>query len=248
MHTAMDNIRSLWSGFLDFVFPPICNLCGKSTDGVICRDCASNLKSLDTGYCPACNREILGYMSGCAECANSHPIDFIRPLAHFDSAHRQLIHLLKYFGIIDIADFFGERMGKMILSESHFRKYDLIVSVPLHKKRHRERTYNQAELLARAASETCMIQMRTDVICRIRNTESQTRLSAKERIGNVAGAFSVIRADMVQDRSVIIIDDVVTTGATTAEIATKLREAGAQNVCVVCVAHPSLEDSASLKI
>ncbi len=248
MWTAVGSIRAVWSGFLDFVFPPTCSLCGTSNDSVICTNCASNLKSLDRGYCPSCKKVILEHMHGCPECADNRPVNFIRPLAHFDNAHRQLIHLLKYSGIVDIANFFGERMGKMILSESHFEKYDLILSVPLHKRRHRERTYNQAELLAIATSETCMIQMRNDVICRIKNTESQAKLSAKERKDNVAGAFAVLRADVVCGRSVIIIDDVVTTGATTSEIATELRKAGAKNICVVCVAHPSIGDSASIGI
>ncbi len=246
----LEFLKNIWHDFLDFVFPPQCQLCGKPSQSVLCSDCASSLELLNDGYCLVCNGAISADESKCnrKHRGNGNYIDFVRPLAPFDSPHRQLIHLLKYSGVTDIADFFGEQIGDLVESERHFLQYDAFIPVPLHKNRHKERRYNQAELIANAASKKSAKPVLTDVVRRVKQTKSQTKLSASERKINVSGAFAVEKPDEVYGRSFIIIDDVVTTGATTNEIAKELHKAGAKRICAICIAHPQNDESNKYRI
>ncbi|MCD6595917.1 ComF family protein [bacterium] len=199
---------------------------------------------MDAGYCPVCNASISADMTKCTVKHNDKNfINFIRPLAKFDSQHKQLIHLFKYNGIVDIGKFFGAKIGEIIARERHFKHYDIFIPVPLHKKRHRERRYNQAKVLADSASKICGKPVAENIIKRIVHTQSQTKLSPSQRRKNVAGAFEVVNRDKITGKNVIIIDDVVTTGATTEEIARILKLSGAKNICTVCIAHPESKDS-----
>ena len=211
---------------------------------MICDECEKSLSTMDFGYCPVCEAPISADMSKCsAKHSHSSPIDFVRPIAEFDEQHRQLIHSFKYDGIVDVGRIFGEKIGKIITKESHFAEYDIFIPVPLHKKRHQERRYNQAEILAKAASNICGKPVITDAVSRIVDTRSQTKLSPSQRRKNVAGAFKIINRDKIAGKNIIIVDDVVTTGATTEEIAKILKISGAKNICAVCIAHPEHKDS-----
>lgn len=194
-------------------------------------------------YCPVCEGPIAAEQSTCPRNHPKGPVDFVRPLAEFDPQHRQLIHAFKYDGLVDIGKFFGEKIGKIVKSEAHFEDYDFFIPVPLHKNRFRERTYNQAEILAKRASDISGKPVITDLVIRTRHTKSQTKLSPAERRENVRGAFAVTRPQDVRGKSFIIVDDVVTTGATTGEIAKTLLKHGARRVCAVCIAHPQHHES-----
>lgn len=226
----MASIAEIWSefwhNFLDFFFPPLCQLCGKPSEQIVCAECESSLAILQAGYIP-----------------KGLSLEFVRPLAPFDSAHRRLIHLMKYSGVVDIADFFGNRIGTTLLNEDEIGEFDLLIPVPLHRHRHRERTYNQAELLARSAARASNFPIAADAVVRVKNTKSQTTLSAIDREINVKGAFVIQKPETVRNKAVIIVDDVVTTGATTNEIAKLLLTAGAKRVCAVCIAHPEHHES-----
>jgi len=147
-----------------------------------------------------------------------------------------------------VGKFFGEKIGNLIIDEQHFADYDVFIPVPLHKNRHRERRYNQAEILARSASQTCNKPVLTDVVKRVKHTKSQTKLSPAERIKNVNGAFAVINSEKISQKNIILVDDVVTTGATTNEIAKMLSYNGAGKICVVCIAHPAPKESKNFGI
>ncbi|RKZ25710.1 hypothetical protein DRQ26_05490 [bacterium] len=244
-NSLIDLLKTIWRDFIDFLFPPSCQLCGKFSEKVVCDECANSLETLDAGYCPVCERKIPADIKLCpgGHHDGDNYIDFVRPLAPFDSPHRELIHLLKYSGVVDVAKFFGEKIGEIVRNELHFSDYDAFIPVPLHKNRHRERRYNQAELIAEAASKRAKLPVLKDVVVRVRHTKSQTKLGANERRANVRGAFAVVKPDEVAGRSFIVVDDVVTTGATTSEIAKELRKAGAKNVCAICIAHPTRDES-----
>lgn len=228
----MPSIREYLVGILestlDFIFPPFCVLCGKLADieSVICKLCADNLQSH-----PNIVTDI------------SEALEFVFVLAPFDEPHRMLIHIFKYDGVVSAGRFLGRKLGEAVERNYVFKKFNLLVPVPLHRKRHQKRGYNQAEIIAKYISEVSGIPYSVDVVSRIRATQSQTKLSRSERVQNVAGAFEVVKPDAVAGKCIAIVDDVVTTGATTSEIARTLLSANASGVCAICISRPNHRDS-----
>jgi ComF family protein len=247
----MKNLRNIFKKTLacisDLIYPPSCAICGKPSDEAICAECATNLTKISYSYCPICGYKLKDDDFFCPMHEEA-PLLFVRPSAPFDPVYRELIHELKFYGGVDIANFFGIILGKIIKDEKIFADYHVILPVPLHSRRLKERSYNQSEILAKMASTISEREFLNDCALRIRETEAQTKLGVKERVENVRGAFDIINSDRINGKSIIIIDDVVTTGATTNEIARILKKNGAKNICVVCIAHPIMEDSLKYKI
>jgi len=236
-------LSSLWRDCCDFFFPPVCHLCGEHCNESVCAKCVESLATLDSGYKPSDTQSFAKKRN-----TTNGRIAFVRPLAPFDTDHKQLIHLLKYSGIIDIGRFFGKRIGEMVRNEPDFKKYETFIPVPLHKNRHRERRYNQAEIIASEASEVSGKEIRADIIARVKHTESQTKLNPSERRDNVRNAFAVVKPEFIMGKKVILVDDVVTTGATIEEMAKALGKAGANDICAVCIAHPLRDESKTYRI
>lgn len=159
---------------------------------------------------------------------------------HFkeESIIQTLIHELKYQNKRSIGIFLGEVVGQLIKNDSDFSTADVLVPVPLHKIRLRERGYNQSELIAKGVSNATGIKVIGDLLIRTRNTETQTKLNFEERKENVKDAFFVNRKykNFVIDKKVIVVDDVITTGSTINECAKALAMAGASEVLALSVA------------
>jgi ComF family protein len=198
---------------LDCLLPPTCAVCLQVTAGpggeAVCRDCQRRL-----GPAPVPFR--IGELE-------------VRAAFEHRGAGRALIHALKYGGRRDVA---GVISGSALAG---FEQYgwpgcELLVPVPLHPRRQRRRGYNQSHVLARALGELLGLEV-IDGLRRVRSTISQTRLSATERHENLREAFAPgRRADIFRGRSVLLVDDVVTTGATLLEAARVLRRTGAQRI------------------
>ena len=180
----------------------------------------------------------------CRPCRLAPP-RFERAVAHglYQGTMRSLLHLLKYEGWEPVARRLGALMAARIASIPGLPQSMLVVPVPLFKSRRRERGFNQAELLARAATRA-MRNLRPEwegefapgVLARQRATESQAGLSLHQRRRNLRGAFFVTDAIRVQGRDVLLIDDIYTTGATVRACSLALRRAGAAGVWVATVA------------
>ncbi len=159
---------------------------------------------------------------------------------HFkeESIIQILIHELKYQNKRSIGVFLGEITGQLIKNDPDFSTADVLVPVPLHKIRLRERGYNQSELIAKGVSNVTGIKVIGDLLVRARNTETQTKLNFEERKENVKDAFFVNRKykNFVVDKKVIIVDDVITTGSTINECAKALAQAGVSKVFALSVA------------
>jgi ComF family protein len=160
----------------------------------------------------------------------------------FDGGLRELIHLLKYALVLPAANVLG-RMLAEATADLDFNLASgpvLVVPVPLHRKRLRQREFNHAELIARAAIKIAAAPDRfsvsSSVLERKRETSSQTGLTSSQRRENVRGAFAVSRPDILKGREVLVVDDVYTTGATVSECARVLRRGGASRVWVATVA------------
>jgi len=162
----------------------------------------------------------------------------------FDDGYRPLIHALKYEHQQSIGEFFGRKTGRRLLKTfANCGHPPLIVPVPLHPSRERHRGYNQSAAIARGLARATGFPLAHDQLRRIRRTRDQTRLSPAQRIANVAKAFAVRHPGYFADRQVILVDDVLTTGATIKECTGILYADGAVEVqaMVIALARPIIK-------
>jgi len=220
----------------DVVFPPVCHSCN------------ATLPRGDSIACPSCFRAILlvdewddAYREAFAKLNEEKTVaDFVAAwYFERDGPLRALMHRLKYGGMTSIGAEFGRVLGERI-REAGLGGSDMVVPLPLHASRMRERGFNQCEHIARGVSAVTGSPLRTGVLRRTRFTPSQTPLGHGERRENVRDAFALpphaLRA--VGGRTVLLVDDVVTTGATMRSCAGALHRAGARAViaCAVAIA------------
>jgi len=204
-------------------------------DGLICAICGERLVS-QFALAP-------DGVARCGNCERSAPL-FERAAAYgsYDAGLRDLIHLLKYEQVRPAAKVLGRMLaeGASVLND-HFGSQPMMVPVPLHRSKLRQRGFNQAELIAREALKHgvlpgCAPQLNASVLERCRPTESQTGLTRPQRRENIRGAFRVCHPELVVGREILLVDDVFTTGTTVSECARILRRAGATKVFVATVA------------
>ena len=153
---------------------------------------------------------------------------------HYDSIARDLVHQMKFNGRIDIAREIGARSAERLRDQIPVSELDGVVPVPLHPVRIRERGYDQILVIARAAADQLQLPLLDTLIRRIRNTPPQSRLSNVERLVNLRGAFSpVSTSQKASNVNVLLVDDVIHTGATARDCIRALSEAGVRNVMVL---------------
>lgn len=235
-------LRRVGAGLLDAVLPPRCLNCGRSVDaaGALCPACWAAAAFVEPPFCAACGFSFefdLGPAALCGDCAREPPV-FARARAVFryDGASRDLVLRFKHGDRTDGAPAFGQwlaRAGAPLLADA-----DLVAPVPLHWLRLFRRRYNQAALLASALAARAGKPAVNDLLLRRRRTPSQGGLGAVARHRNVAGAFAVNprRRPLLAGRRVLLVDDVMTTGATVSACAATLLRAGAAAVDVIVLA------------
>ncbi len=218
-------LASLGKSILNLLFPPYCLVCNsilEEDERLICELCWHDLPLINE------NRDLLNEIQS----KFTNEIYFFRVIAiwEFSPTIQIAIHHLKYQNFKILANRIGvvmaERLNRLNLSIEN----TILIPVPLHKTRIRERGYNQSALLCHViASQTGFIY-HDHVLKRIRYTQSQTKLNVSERLKNVHKAFKVASPQEIQNKSVILVDDVITTGATANECARELIRAGAETV------------------
>ncbi|MDP2729374.1 MAG: ComF family protein [Dehalococcoidales bacterium] len=227
MIRILPQVTKLGGKALDFLFPQWCLGCGK--EGVlICSSCCISLPRLIPPLCPRCGRpQPSGIL--CPGCVSwQAKIEGIRSPYRFDGVIRQAIYQLKYRNLRVVAAPLARLLDNYLSSNSV--PGEVLVPVPLHRKRLRERGYNQSALLAKELSKLSKLPVVDDCLIRERQATPQARTkSAAERQDNVTGAFAC-RSSQLQDRQVLLIDDVATSGATLDACAEALKEAGAASV------------------
>lgn len=235
---------------LDIVYPQRCVVCQRA-GAVVCAGCLNSMHPLDPPACERCGATFsdasLPSPSLCADCATGRGpmhLEGVRIAAAYTGAARTAVLALKFHGQQRVA----ERLATLMLApfQCDIRSADMVIPVPLHSNRQRERGYNQAEALARAFARLQGLPVRADVLVRTRATEAQTRLSSEERRRNVAGAFALASpatTSVVKERRILLVDDVMTTGSTLDAAAEPLRAAGAASVWGLAFARPALDTS-----
>lgn len=224
--------ETLVGPLLSLFFPPRCVLCRRV--GVwLCPDCIPRLPRLPGPVCPRCGVPVSDGAL-CSSCRETPlRLEAIRSVAPFRGPIRLAVHYLKYRHAWQLADPLGEWMAWYW--KEHPLPADVVVPVPLHPSRLRQRGYNQAALLAWALSRRIGLPLDADALCRVRATASQMRLKAADRRHNVEGAFHC-PTDRMKGRRVLLVDDVCTTGATLEACADALREGGAREVRALTLA------------
>lgn len=242
----MHPVRQFFTALLDVILPPACHICNSFIPDAgklhICPACHDRLPLVSSPLCSLCGIPFSGAGDDhhCGACI-THPPHFDSARAHFlyEGPIRELIHAFKYSRNTQLryplALLALEGTGE-VLAGHHF---DLIVPVPLHHSRLRQRGFNQAVLLGRVLARHLSLPMLPDALARTRATEPQIELSAAERRANVKGAFSAKRPDRITGKRILLLDDVMTTGSTMDECARELKKAGAEAVIAVTIARTS---------
>jgi ComF family protein len=226
--------RSLGGKLLDLLFPPRCVSC-KRAQGALCASCFATIQLLSHPLCARCGFPLQSAQTPCPECrVLTQTITGIRASAWHEGAVREAIHALKYQHRRDLA-----RPLAQLLAGAWERARlpcDFVTSVPLHPSRQAERGYNQAELLAEQLAEMQHLNYMR-ILSRIRPTVDQIGLDARARRVNVAAAFSASRSSLA-GKTILLVDDVCTTGATLDACAVALFQSGADAVYGLTVARP----------
>ena len=212
---------------LNLLFPQWCVGCGKKGD-FICHSCRRSLPRIMPPLCPRCGKpQSSGIL--CSSCVSwQAEIDGIRSPFRFDGVMRQAIHQLKYRNLRTLAAPLARLLNDYLITSPV--PGEVLVPVPLHRKRLRERGYNQSSLLARELSKLTSLPVVDDCLIRQRHAPPQTKTSTvDERQSNVVDAFAC-GDQRLRDKQVLLIDDVSTSGATLDACAVALKAAGATSV------------------
>ncbi len=234
--------RGLQQALADLLFPRVCVGCGQAPEATaryFCWDCLAHLAWIKPPFCHCCGDPIAGssaHAFHCASCQADRPhFDLARAAARYRGVMQSALQEFKYHR----ATWLSHDLGQLLLAA--WRVYymplalDTLCYIPLHSTKERERSYNQAELLARELHKTSHIRLQ-QLLIKTRPTPTQTHLTARARRANIKSSFAVTKKGAAAGRRVLLIDDVMTTGATVNECARTLKQAGAEAVYVLTVA------------
>jgi len=239
-------LRSLLRGIKGILYPKRCPACkiklNEAGEELICQKCYSQIKMNLPPFCVSCGRHLDNKSFSkniCPGCARKR-LHFDRAFCPcvYDGITKTLIHEFKYKGKDNLAKPLSRIMIDFIREYRLPMEYlDLILPIPLHKARMREREFNQAEALGRLIAGEFKKDFPLNMLLRKRNTKTQTGLKDNERALNVSGSFAVAKGINLKGRNLLLVDDVFTTGATSSEAALTLKKAGAQAVFVLALAN-----------
>lgn len=229
---------------LDMLFSRTCEGCGAAIveePGALCWDCQAGVKMVQVPYCDRCGDPVAGMIGGpyeCTGCRRMPPaFDWARSAVRYEGVAQNCLRRFKYHaGTWLLDDLVAWLVALWRTCPRDMRQADFAVPVPLYPKRERERGFNQSALLAEQLARRIGIPFRRRLLWRVKPTETQTHLTAAQRAHNVKGVFSVPWPRGLRGARVVLVDDVMTTGATVNECARALKAAGAAAVLVLTVA------------
>lgn len=224
---------------LDILFPPLCLNCQKSVDDrnkLICEKCLSLIKFNNTLFCPVCrarlpeNKKICHYDSQYLLAAAGN---------YDDTVLQNLIHCFKYKYLKGLAPVLGEitlkYLGILNLTSLNLKSF-IVVPIPLHPKKERQRGFNQAKLIAEFLAQELNLEL-IEPLKRVKNTEQQAKLKDQdERIKNINGCFEIKNPEQIGHKNILLIDDVFTSGATINEAVKILKANGASKIITLVLA------------
>ena len=207
----MQSLKTIFADTLHLFYPHVCTGCGSDlvqTDQLLCLRCISNLPH--TNYAQHAGNPIEKIFWGRVPLVAAHSEFYFSK----ESLIQHIIHQLKYKGNQDIGIYLGEILGRSLLNSNRFSGIDYLIPLPLYADKERKRGYNQAAVICRGMSGVMNVPVLTGNVTRQRYTETQTKKHRTERWENVADSFIVNDKEELKGKNVLLIDDVITTGAT----------------------------------
>jgi len=226
--------------FLRILFPESCPVCKEPSrdHGIapICPQCWDRISPYSGPICQICGKPLVSEASiTCADCIVDKPIfKMARSPGLYEGVLRVAINLFKYYGIKRLSK---PLSGMMFTLLDNKHPVDVIIPVPLYKKRLRQRGFNQSALFAKHLANHIGTPLFLNCLIKIRDTMPQVGLNAKERKKNIKNSFAVISREFIQGKNIMLVDDVFTTGATVRECSKLLKKAGAENIYALTLAH-----------
>lgn len=218
---------------LDILFPKRCVECGKFGN-YICDKCRGKIVFVDKPICPVCEKEAIDGITH-PGCCMKWNMDGLYAAVYYSDVMKNIIHNIKYQFVSDIVPFIADYLFPKI--PPNLQKLDLLVPVPLHWKREKERGFNQSLLIARILKKKFNIPVASKVLIRNKYSRPQADLKRKERLKNLKDIFSCININLIKNKNIGLVDDVATTCATLRECAKVLKKSGAKTVWGIVLAH-----------
>lgn len=235
----MSALAALFDPFLSLLYPPRCLVCRALGEAGLCDACAARIVPLADPLCPDCGHSLAG-RDGCGDCTVRRPaFARARALGAYEGVLRDAVHQFKYRDRPQLALPLGRLLAESARAQSlalNGLRFDALLPVPMHPARRRVRGYNQAERLARVVGAELGLPLPADVLVRARAARAQVGMAADERRSNLAGAFAVRRPEWVEGKTLLLIDDVMTTGSSLHECAVSLKDSGAEAVYALTLA------------
>lgn len=234
-----DAVKNKLAEIIEFLFPIniTCNACGRENFNrkPFCDECEKNLPRLFGSVCNHCGRKTFYETERCDSCSGRETyFDVARSVYDYDSPVNELIRSLKYDGKRYISKIFAKDLNNIYIK--NFLNCDFVLYVPMTEEREKDRGYNQARLLAEEFSRVSGVRVENDIIYKRRETQRQATLSFEGRRQNLSGSFGVRNRKRLENKRVLLIDDVMTTGATAESVCFLLKKYGASFVAVLTVA------------
>ncbi len=225
----------LFGNLLNIFFPSKCPICGNKSDSFLynpfCTTCWKGIERYSGPACRICGiPTVSNHTITCESCIKTrHPFSQVLCYGIYEGVLREAIHLLKFNGIKRLSKPLG-----YLLSELPIPKADAIVPVPLHNKSLMQREFNQTAVISRHISKKLKVPLILNVLNKVKDTAPQTDVTGKERLKNVKNAYSA--SGEINGIDLLLVDDVITTGATVRECSKALMNAGANSVIVIALA------------
>jgi ComF family protein len=237
-NTGKDIIKKAFNLLINIVLPEKCPTCKGSSDehrtAPFCTQCWSSI-SLYTGpQCNVCGKPLVSpYAITCSECiVILPPFTRARFFGTYEGVLRQAIYHLKFFGKKRLSRPLAHFLAPLVPDDC-----DTLIPVPIHTNRLRQRQFNQSAMIAKELSKLCGVPMTWDSLLKIKETRPQVGLHAHQRRENVKGSFGIEKAGAIKNKNVLLIDDVITTGATVRECSQVLKKSGSWKIYVLALAH-----------
>lgn len=230
----MSLIKQITADFFNLLFPACCNACGTPLfygEKSVCIKCLYDLPYTDFHLYP--DNPVAKLFWGRINCHE------VMALLYFKKGTKvqNLIHHLKYKGQTDVGLMLGRMIGEKLLSNTLYQKPDLIVPVPLHQKKENSRGYNQSKCIADGIAEVLQVPVVTGVLTRKKNTGTQTKKSRYQRFENVQSVFEIRQPWGLENQHILLIDDVITTGATLESCGKILLDSGLRKLSIAAAAY-----------
>ncbi len=217
-----------------------CIVCGRATTSMICADCSNSIRYVQEPFCTRCGKPFTsdsGISHICYDCIKGkNKFTMSRAAFEYNGAIVKLIHRFKFGDQVNVLSFFSDEIFKLYQVHYSTESINAIIPVPLSLRRLKHRSYNQTQLLAAQLSKKLSIPVFPQVLEKIKETPPQSRLSAEKRQENVKDAYKVTDRVSLKGKKVLLIDDVITTGATVNACTKALMRAGIKQVYVVAIA------------